>query len=1175
MELITSPLRELGEYEKLQSAIRRGEKRIELTGCTESGKLPFIHSLGTSFDVRVVLTHNEMRARELAEEFTMFEPDVQYFPTKDVIFYQADIYSNDITRGRMKVLRKILEGGKLTIVTCIDTLMKPLVPLRVFKENVLKITPGSVLEEKALSLRLARMGYRKCAGVEEPGQFAIRGGIVDIFDLTEENPFRIELWGDEVDSVRYFDASTQRSIQTVPEAVIYPACEFLLSKEDRMKGFALIDKEIKSTEQSFRDKAMNEEAHRLVHDWEALKEQVEEWGETGALEGYIRYFYPDAESFSDLFEGNSRIYFIDEPSWSDTRMEAVEAEFRDSFYHRIEKGYAIPGQINLLKPATEAIKSLNGETVVALTKEDYVHTKLNFTTEIPVKMKPVHSYNGSVELLLKDLSDYRKKGYRILVFSSSRTRAKRIAESLTDEGITAFYSEDTNRILMPKEVMTCRGMVRQGYEFPEIRFCVMSDTDLFGRERRKKKKKNYSGEKIRDFSELSVGDYVVHENYGIGIYRGIEKVTIDSITKDYMKIEYAKNANLYVLASSFDAVMKYSSKEGKIPKINTLGTQEWTKTKAKVHEAVLGIAKDLVELYSARKRLEGHRFSPDTVWQKEFEEMFPYEETEDQIAAIEATKADMESGKIMERLICGDVGFGKTEIAIRAAFKAVMDGYQVLFLVPTTILAEQHYNTFRERMKNYPVEIELMSRFRSNTELKKTAERLRKGTVDIVIGTHRLLSKDIEPKNLGLLIIDEEQRFGVAHKEKLKKLKNEVDVLTLTATPIPRTLNMSLVGIRDMSILEEGPSDRRPIQTFVMEYNEEMVREAISREIVRGGQVYYVHNRINDITNVSERVSELIPNARIAYAHGQMNERELEDIMHDFIAGNIDVLISTTIIETGLDIPNVNTIIIDDSDRYGLAQLYQLRGRVGRSYRNAYAFLMYSRNKILKEEAQKRLEAIREFTELGSGFKISMRDLEIRGAGNMLGVKQHGHMDAVGFELYCKMLNEAVLDAKGEKKKEEDFETVADLDINAYLPSDYIVNEPQKLEMYHKIASIEGKTDYEEFRDELKDRFGELPKAAENLLSVALLRARAKALYVTEIKGGYGTLKITLLKDAPVNVSKVPGFLSSFDGKMKYVSGNNPGFVYTYPVEGIAEIDEITLMNAAENVVDALQGLYI
>ena len=1174
MELIDSPLRELDEYKKVQAALGAGEKRTELTGCTESGKLPFIHSLGASFDVRIVLTHNEMRARELAEEYAMFERDVQYFPTKDVIFYQADIYSNDITKGRMKVIRRILEGKSLTVVTCIDTIMKPVVPLRIFRDNIIEIAVGKTMEEKAIGMILSRMGYRKCASVEEPGQFAIRGGIIDIFDLTEENPVRIELWGDEVDSIRVFDVQTQRSINKIREVTIYPACEFLLSGADREKGFAAIDAEVKETEKAFRDKAMNEEAHRLVRDWETLKEQVEEWGETGALEGYIRYFYPDAESFMDLFKGRERILFLDEPSWSDERCAAVEAEFRDSFFHRIEKGYAIPGQLDLIQPADEALANLKDERIVAFTGRDYVHTKLDFHLQIPLNIRPVHSYNGSVEQLMKDLSDYRKKGYRVLVVSSSRTRAKRIAENITEEGVTAFYSEDKNRILVPKEVMTYRGMVRQGYEFPGIRFVVMSDTDLFGRERKKKKTKNYTGKKIRDFSELTVGDYVVHESYGIGIYRGIEKVTIDGITKDYMKIEYAKNANLYVLASSFDAVMKYSSKEGKVPKINTLGTQEWTKTKAKVHDAVVGVAKDLVELYSARKRLEGHRFSPDTVWQKEFEEMFPYEETEDQLAAIEATKADMESGKIMERLICGDVGFGKTEIAIRAAFKAVMDGYQVLFLVPTTILAEQHYNTFRERMKNFAVEVELMSRFRSAAELRKTADRLKKGLVDIVIGTHRLLSKDIEPKNLGLLIIDEEQRFGVAHKEKLKKLKNEVDVLTLTATPIPRTLNMSLIGIRDMSILEEGPSDRRPIQTFVMEYNEEMVREAISRELARGGQVYYVHNRINDITNTADKVSSLVPKARVAYAHGQMNERELEDIMHDFIAGNIDVLISTTIIETGLDIPNVNTIIIDDSDRYGLAQLYQLRGRVGRSYRNAYAFLMYSKNRILKEEAEKRLEAIREFTELGSGFKISMRDLEIRGAGNLLGMKQHGHMDAVGFELYCKMLNEAVLDAKGEKKEEEAFETTADLDINAYLPAEYIVNEPQKLEMYHKIASIESKADYDEFRDELKDRFGELPKAAENLLLVALLRARAKMLYVTEIKGGNGTLKITLLNDAPVDVSRINGFLASFNGKVKCISGSNPGFIYTYPTQGIAEIDEITLMDSAQMMVNALQALY-
>ena len=1170
MELFDAPLRELSEYVEAQEAIKGGIRKLIFTGCTNSSKLQFLHGIGASADVKILIVHDDNLAKDLAEEYSMYDREVKVFPAKDAIFYQADIYSNDITISRMKILRSILEGNPITVITTLNAFMAPMVPIRVLKDHILKFGVGSVVEEAALSVKLSRMGYQKVATVETPGQFAVRGGIVDVFDLTQENPFRIELWGDEIDSIRIFDVQTQRSLSKIRECAIYPASEFIIDKETMLDGFETIEKELKQTVTAFRDKAMNEEAHRLELTWKTVREQAEEFNDKNGLEGYIRYFYPDAEHLTDLFADRSRIIFMDEPAKIDARVASVEEEFRDSFFHRIEKGYAIPGQANLLLSADDVLKSFKNDVVVGFTILDYISSKMKFEKKISVNVQPVPSYNGSVSELMKDLENYKKKNYRILVVSSSKTRAKRMAESITDEGIITFYNEKPDRVLVPKEVATFQGHVRQGYEYPLIRFVVLSDTDIFGKERTKKPLKKFSGKAIRDFKELNVGDYVVHVNYGIGIYRGIEKASVNGITKDYMKIEYAGNSSLYVIAGSFDTVMKYSSKDGKPPKLNKLGGTEWTKTKGKVHEAVLGVAKDLVELYAARRRGVGHWFSPDTEWQKEFEEMFPFEETDDQLAAIEATKADMESDKIMERLICGDVGYGKTEIAIRAAFKAVMDGYQVLFLVPTTILAEQHYNTFRQRMKDFPIRIELMSRFRTKGELTKTAARLKTGEVDIVIGTHRILSKDIAPKNLGLLIIDEEQRFGVAHKEKLKKLRTDVDVLTLTATPIPRTLNMSLVGIRDMSILEEAPQDRRPIQTFVMEFNEEMVREAIVRELNRGGQVYYVHNRVIDLASTAAMVSALIPDARVAFAHGQMSERELEDIMHDFIQGDIDVLISTTIIETGLDIPNVNTIIIDDSNRYGLAQLYQLRGRVGRSSRTAYAFLMYSKRTVLSDVAEKRLEAIREYTDLGSGFKISMRDLEIRGAGNLLGMKQHGHMEAVGFELYCKMLNDAVLEAKGEKKEEEDFDTLADLDVNAYLPTEYIVNEVQKLDMYQKIASIKGKVDCEEFRDELKDRFGELPRSAEMLLRVALLRARAKKLYITEIRGGQGKIKISFLQNAPVKVEKVSEFLESFGGKIRFVKSGHPGFEYRYDVSGITEIDEKTLMDEAEMLVDRM-----
>ena len=714
----------------------------------------------------------------------------------------------------------------------------------------------------------------------------------------------------------------------------------------------------------------------------------------------------------------------------------------------------------------------------------------------------------------------------------------------------------------------------KGFEYPLLKFAVISESDIFGADQKKKKKKKkvYEGRKINDFNELKIGDFVVHENHGLGIYKGIEKVEVEKVVKDYIKIEYRDGGNLYVLATGLDVIQKYASADAKKPKLNKLGTQEWNKTKSKVREATGEVAKDLVELYANRQQMNGFQYGKDTVWQKEFEEMFPFEETEDQLLAIAATKADMESTKIMDRLICGDVGYGKTEIAIRAAFKAVQEGKQVVYLVPTTILAQQHYNTFVQRMKDYPVRIDLLSRFRSSSEQKKTITDLKKGFVDIVIGTHRVLSKDVEYKDLGLLIIDEEQRFGVTHKEKIKKMKENIDVLTLTATPIPRTLHMSLIGIRDMSVLEEAPNDRMPIQTYVMEYNEEMVREAIVRELSRDGQVYYVYNRVNNIADMAATIQNLVPEANVAFAHGQMQERELERIMYDFINHEIDVLVSTTIIETGLDISNVNTMIIHDSDNMGLSQLYQLRGRVGRSNRTAYAFLMYKRDKMLKEVAEKRLAAIKEFTDLASGFKIAMRDLEIRGAGNLLGAKQHGHMQAVGYDLYCKMLNEAVKNLKGISTK-EDFNTTVDLDVDAFIPPTYIVNEVQKLDIYKRIAGIENQAECDDMREELLDRFGETPTAVQNLLRIAMIRVNAHKLFMTELKGKNGEIQFVLKQDADIKVEQIPILLK----KKEKLSFNPKGtfFLFRYKKCGMVERDAQMLLGFTEELLREMQELLL
>ena len=840
--------------------------------------------------------------------------------------------------------------------------------------------------------------------------------------------------------------------------------------------------------------------------------------------------------------------FLDEPNRISQEGSAVEKEFAESMENRLNKGYILPSQTELLYGCMEIIGRLNRRNCLGLCIMDVPRDEWNISGTYSMTVRSVNSYHNSFEQLVKDLQKWKKEGYRIALLSASRTRAKRLASDLQEYELNSFYSDDRDREIQPGEIMVTDGNLHHGYEYPLIRFAVLTESDIFGREKKKRKKRHtYEGTKIQSFTDLNVGDFVVHESHGLGIYRGIEKIEVDKVIKDYMKIEYSGGSNLYVLATQSDVIQKYAGADAKPPKLNKLGGQEWNKTKTRVHKAVQIVAQDLVKLYAARQEKQGFVYGPDTVWQREFEEMFQFEETDDQLLAIADTKKDMESTKIMDRLICGDVGFGKTEVAIRAAFKAVQEDKQVVYLVPTTILAQQHYNTFVQRMKDFPVRVDLLCRFRTPAEQKKTLEDLKKGAVDILIGTHRVLSKDVKFKDLGLLIVDEEQRFGVTHKEKIKQLKNNIDVLTLTATPIPRTLHMSLIGIRDMSVLEEAPNERQEIQTYVCEYNEEMIREAISRELNRGGQVYYVYNRVNTIVEMSNTIAKLVPEANVAFAHGQMKERELERIMYDFINGDIDVLVSTTIIETGLDISNVNTMIIHDADTMGLSQLYQLRGRVGRSNRTAYAFLMYKRNKMLKEVAEKRLSAIREFTELGSGFKIAMRDLEIRGAGNLLGEAQHGHMEAVGYDLYCKMLNESVRELKGEQQIQEKYETVMDLDIDAYIPDKYIRNEYQKLDIYKRIAMIESREEQDDMLEELLDRFGEPPKAVQNLLSIARLKAEAHQAFITEVTQKGDFIKLVMYEKTQADPKKIEQMVQKYQGKMKFVIDARPYFLYTKP----------------------------
>ncbi len=1173
MKALTAPLHELGEFEEIKNLIRKPGKTAAFTGCLESQKLHMVYGLSEGEKNRLIVTFSDLRVKEIQEDYRFYDRNVTSYPAKDLIFYQADIHSNQLTKERIKCMRRMIEGRPVTIVTTFSSLMSPQIPLAAWKEHIIHIDKRSEVNEKELALKLVEMGYEKNYQVEAPGQFSIRGGIVDIFDLTEENPYRIELWGDEVDSIRSFDILSQRSIEKLSAITIYPACEMILSDTQLKKGMEKIEKEAKIHAKKFRDAFQTEEAHRIEQQLKELKEEVFEFKNLVNLDSYVHYFYEDTVSFLDFFEKEKVCIFVDEPARVTEHGRAVELEFRESMMHRAEKGYILPGQMELLYSVEETAAKLSGYRIVTLAALELKTPLFKADKKADIPVKSISSYNNSFEALLQDLKRYKKNGFKVLLLSGSRTRAMRLAGDLRDQELSAFYTEDPDREIQPGEVMTFYGRVMKGFEYPLLKFVVISESDIFGAEKKKKKKKKqYEGRKINDFAELKIGDYVVHENHGLGIYKGIEKVEVEKVVKDYIKIEYRGGGNLYILATGLDVIQKYASADAKPPKLNKLGTQEWVRTKSRTKEAVNEVAKDLVELYAIRQQSEGFRYGKDTVWQKEFEEMFPFEETEDQLAAIEATKKDMESTKIMDRLICGDVGYGKTEIAIRAAFKAVQEGKQVVYLVPTTILAQQHYNTFVQRMKDFPVRIDLLSRFRTATEQKKSVEDLRKGLVDIVIGTHRVLSNDVIFKDLGLLIIDEEQRFGVAHKEKVKKMKEQVDVLTLTATPIPRTLHMSLIGIRDMSVLEEAPNDRLPIQTYVMEYNEEMVREAIVRELSRDGQVYYVYNRVNNIADIAAGIQQLVPEANVAFAHGQMKERELEKIMYDFISGEIDVLVSTTIIETGLDISNVNTMIIHDSDNMGLSQLYQLRGRVGRSNKTAYAFLMYKRDKMLREVAEKRLAAIKEFTDLGSGFKIAMRDLEIRGAGNLLGVKQHGHMQAVGYDLYCKMLNEAVKTLKGISTA-EDFNTTVDLDVDAFIPPSYIVNEIQKLDIYKRIAGLESQSECDDMKDELLDRFGEIPVAVQNLFCISMIRVKAHKLYITEIKGKNGEIQFILKPDAKIRAERIPELLKQhekFTFNYKQVC-----FLKRYKKCGMVERDAQILLTLTQELLADMEKMLL
>ena len=1155
--MFIDPLKNLLPYKNLLKDIENNTTPISTHGIIDEAIGHMVYALNQNANRQVlVITHSENRAKTIYEDIKNFNGEgAEIFPTREMLFYKIDAISSERHNQRLKVLSRFVEGETMVLVASIESLLDRLMDPKLFKKYSISINMDSIINLEELSNKLINCGYERETMVEGVGQFSIRGGIIDIFSPNNNYPYRIELFGDEIDSIRTFDLESQRSLENIQEIFICPAKEILILNEFREEIINNIKKDLEETTKNL-DKGSKTRIN-MEDKFQEILEDLNEKLYISNIDMLIPYI-PEKylSNLIDYLKDNS-IVFIDEPQRIEEKYNFLREEFNYEIIDKLEAGEILSshGEIKLdymevLKATTEKITIVNTEL---LKQNPYFSPKsiLNFSS------KSVQSFHNNLELLKEELNYYKYKGYKTIIFSGTENRGKRLQEALMNLDVETLYVKNGIGEIKSSQVFITPGNINGGFEYPHIKLVFISDKEVYGasKERIRKKKKKTKATTI-SFSDLNPGDFVVHENHGIGQYKGIEQLDIQGIKKDYLTINYKGGDKLYVPIDQMNLIQKYIGSDTVKPKINRLSSPEWIKTKNRAKKAVEDMAVDLLQLYAKRESLKGHAFSPDTPWQSEFEDLFPYEETEGQIKSTMEIKKDMEKSKPMDRLLCGDVGYGKTEVALRAAFKAVMDGKQVAFLVPTTILAQQHYNTIVERFKNFPIEIGMLSRFRTPKQQKNTLDGLRIGTVDIVIGTHRLLSKDVVFKDLGLLLVDEEQRFGVKHKERLKQLKENVDVLTLTATPIPRTLHMSLIGIRDMSVIEEPPEERYPVQTYVVEFNDQMIREAILKEIERGGQVYFVYNRVGTIDKMAAKLKKLVPEANIAIAHGQMSERELENVMLDFIEGESNVLVCTTIIETGLDIQNVNTIIIYNADKMGLSQLYQLRGRVGRTNRLAYAYFTYEKDKVLTEVAEKRLRAIKDFTEFGSGFKVAMRDLEIRGAGNLLGVAQHGHIEAIGYDLYVKFLNETIKKLKGEDFKEK-VETAIDLNVDGYIPTAYIEDGQQKIEIYKKIAAIDSLEDYEELVDELIDRYGDIPKEVENLMDISYIKNNGSKAYIHNIYQSINALVLEFSSIDKISPDLIHYLSENYGRKISFDLSNSPKFKYKYGKNILLELKEL------------------
>ncbi|MCI7618255.1 MAG: transcription-repair coupling factor [Firmicutes bacterium] len=1062
---------------------------INISGISESRVAPVCAYLCRKKDQSIIIVSTDVRARRLALDLSFFVKDkeIMVLPGEEPFFLRYDAKNHDQMIERLKALKALRTGEPAVVIAPVSAAIKKMTPHSFFEESTVKLTLGEEIDLEKVKADLVKMGYERMEIVDGRGQFSIRGGIIDVFTPDGNHPYRVELFGTEIDSIRTFDEDTQRSLENLKFIEIYPAEQIMASEDIFIRASDKIRRNYSKAASAAESSGRPELADRIKKTRDELCEYIESVANLQLLENYIHYFYDEPEYLWDYMQNGS--VMIDDPDRIYEALELRDREQDEDFKVMLERGQVIGSDAAGLSDTSDFMKVLRQPDAAVFTPfPKRVQGIDTFDNVYNMQSRQTLTFSGKMNVLETELKSYVKKGYKVTVVCSS---AERLAN----------LKEFTERIGLEGKILFEKGSLTAGIDLPTEKLCWISESDIFAGKKtgRKKKKFKDAGQKIQSFADMREGDYVVHENHGIGRFIGIEQLSVEGEKKDYIKIKYAGNDMLYVPVEQMDIVQKYIGSDGGVPKINKLSGGEWKATKAKAKAAIAVMAKDLIDLYAQRKMEKGYSFGPDTVWQREFEDSFPYEETDDQLRSIAEIKADMEKPFSMDRLLCGDVGFGKTEVAARALFKCVADGKQAAVLVPTTILANQHYYTLKERFENFPFKVEVLSRFRSPAQQSDILSRLEKGQVDLIIGTHRLLSKDVKFKDLGLLVVDEEQRFGVEDKEAIKKLKTNVDVLTLSATPIPRTLNMSLTGIKDMSLIEEPPEERYPVQTYVLEQDDQLIKEIIERELGRGGQVYVVFNRVRGIQQIADKISELVPDAVVAVGHGQMNEHALENVMLSFINGESNVLVSTTIVESGLDIPNANTMIIMDSDRYGLSQLYQLRGRVGRSNRLAYAYLMYQKDKVLTEVAEKRLRAIREFTEFGAGFKVAMRDLEIRGAGNLLGTEQSGHMMNIGYELYCKMVDDAVRALQGEIVNDNKEETSVEIPVSAYIPERYIENETLKLQMYKKIAAVRSYDDEDEILDELLDRFGDVPRETVNLVKLAHIRYLAEEMSVTRI----------------------------------------------------------------------------